>query len=77
MKILNNTLEIKVILLILSLGIICAIIFWPIYFFVFSGLKLIEISLVELTSFSIIELILVIILVVFWKVYEKLFFIKK
>ena len=77
MKLLNKNLETKAVLLGLSLVIIGAIIFWPIYFFVFSGLNLIEISVFELIQFSIIELILVVVLVVFWKIYEKTFFIKK
>jgi hypothetical protein len=72
----NKKIEGRIILLGISLILISLIIFWPIYFFVFSGIKLISLGINELTFFGIIELILVLILVGFWQVYSRIFHIK-
>jgi hypothetical protein len=72
----NKKIEGRIILLGISLILISLIIFWPIYFFVFSGIKLISLGINELTFFGIIELILVLILVGFWQAYSRIFHIK-
>ncbi len=58
--------------LIFSIGLIVLIIAWPIYFFSLSNLGLILSDLEQLIFFSIVEIGLIILLVVFWKIYSKL-----
>jgi hypothetical protein len=72
----NKKIEGRIILLGISLILLVLIIFWPIYFFVFSGIKIISLGINELIFFGFIELILVLILVGFWQVYSRVFHIK-
>jgi len=67
----NNPLTIA--LLIISAIIALAIIAWPIYFFGFSTIRIIEMELSSLVFFGAVEAVLVIVLVVFWLAYRKLF----
>jgi len=55
----------------LSLSLIVLIFIWPVYFFVFSGLELIQMNIFELAYFSFIEIIFIVILIIFWKIYSK------
>ena len=54
-----------------SVILILLIFSWPIYFFVLSGLTIIGVGIIDLGAFAIIEAVLIGILVVSWKVYEK------
>ncbi len=72
----DKKIEGRIILLGISLILIILIIFWPIYFFVFSGIKIISLGINELIFFGIIEFVLVLILVGFWQIYSRIFHIK-
>ncbi|MBT4192381.1 MAG: hypothetical protein HOE11_03665 [Candidatus Diapherotrites archaeon] len=52
--------------------LILSILFWPIYFFGLSGLEIIGTGIADLGLFVVVELVLIIILVISWKIYEKL-----
>jgi len=63
--------EKKVYLLIIAVILITMIFFWPVYFFVFSGTNKINLDLLELFDFIFVEFVLIIILFLYWKIYEK------
>jgi hypothetical protein len=63
----------KTYLLIVSIFLLFLIIIWPIYFFGFSSVNLIELGINELISFTIFEVILIICLIIFWEFYRRFF----
>jgi hypothetical protein len=56
-----------------SIGVAILILLWPIYFFGFSTIQLIEMEFDRLIFFSIIEIILVTILIALWYMHRKIF----
>jgi hypothetical protein len=55
-----------------AIVLILLILFWPIYFFGLSGLAIINSGITDLGLFVVVELVLIGILVISWKIYEKL-----
>lgn len=59
--------------LIISVVLAIAIIAWPIYFFGFSTIKIIEMEFSALIYFSTVEVILIAAIVALWFAHKKLF----
>lgn len=56
-----------------SIGVAILILVWPIYFFGFSTIQILEMEFDSLVFFSIIEIILVAILIALWYIHRKIF----
>ena len=59
--------------LVISVVLAIAIIAWPIYFFGFSTIKIIEMEFSALIYFSIVEVVLIAALIALWFAHKKLF----
>jgi hypothetical protein len=64
---------IRILFLIFAALIAGAIIFWPIIFFGFSTINLIEMGVSHLLFFSLIQIIFILALFVLWMLHKKMF----
>ena len=56
-----------------SIVIVLAIALWPIYFFGFSTIKIIEMDASSLITFSIVELALILAIIIQWFAHKRVF----
>ncbi len=59
--------------LVISVVLAIAIVLWPIYFFGFSTIKIIEMEVSALVYFSTVEVVLIVALIALWFAHKKLF----